>query len=95
VQALLVYIAGMEKRQIQYTIRKVPPELDSVVRERAAQYGQSMNDVLIDALKKGLGATDQPFRNHDLDDFIGTWVDDPEFDKAIADMDRIDPDLWK
>ena len=33
--------------------------------------------------------------NHDLDFAIGTWVEDPEFDKAIADQRQIDPDMWK
>lgn len=30
-----------------------------------------------------------------MDDLAGTWVDDPEFDKAIEEQHRIDPELWK
>jgi hypothetical protein len=30
-----------------------------------------------------------------LDDLAGTWVHDPEFDKAIEEMHRVDPELWK
>jgi hypothetical protein len=32
---------------------------------------------------------------HDLDDLAGTWVDDPEFDKAIEEQHKVDPELWK
>lgn len=28
--------------------------------------------------------------HHDLDDLAGSWVDDPAFDKALRDMDRVD-----
>ena len=31
---------------------------------------------------------------YDLDDLAGTWKDDPEFDAAIADQDRIEELLW-
>jgi len=30
-----------------------------------------------------------------LDDLAGTWVDDPEFDRAIEEQHRIDPELRK
>jgi hypothetical protein len=31
----------------------------------------------------------------DLSDVVGTWQEDPEFDQAIADQDRIDERLWR
>jgi hypothetical protein len=33
--------------------------------------------------------------HHDLDALAGTWEDDPEFDRAIADQDRVDEALWR
>lgn len=33
--------------------------------------------------------------NHQLDAFIGTWVEDPEFDNVIKTFDSIDEELWK
>ncbi len=33
--------------------------------------------------------------NHQLDSFIGTWIEDEEFDKAIKTFDDIDTELWK
>jgi len=37
---------------------------------------------------------DEP-RYHDLDHFIGTWEEDPEFDRALEDQRQIDEELWK
>ena len=86
----------MEKRRrIQYTIRDVSDRMDAVLRERSAKYGKSLNETALEALSKGLGLGDEPVRHHDMDDLFGKWVDDPEFDKAIAEMRRIDPDMWK
>jgi len=32
---------------------------------------------------------------HDLDDLVGTWVEDPVFDEVIREMDSVDADLWR
>ena len=34
-------------------------------------------------------------RHNDLDDLAGKCVDDPEFDKAMEAMDKIDEGLWQ
>lgn len=54
-----------------------------------------MNRTIIEAIKRGLGFTNEEVYNHDMDDLIGTWVEDPEFDKAMAEMHSIDEELWK
>lgn len=92
--APLFYIVGMEKRYTQYTIRQVPPHVDQALRQRAHEEGRSLNAIAIEMLRRGLGLTQKPIRYHDLDDLAGTWVDDPEFDKAIKDMDQVDQRLW-
>lgn len=84
---------GKQKDFIQYTIRRVPPETDKRVREKAAEYGTSINETLIHALQRGLGQTG-PVKHHDLDQYAGTWVHDPEFDKVIDDIRQIDQDMW-
>lgn len=95
VPALVAYIVGMKKSQVQYTIRQVPPQIDEALRQRASEEGRSLNTVAIEMLERGLGLSGKPIRHHDLDDLAGTWVDDPEFDKAIREMDQIDPELWQ
>jgi len=85
----------MKKSQVQYTIRQVPAQIDEALRRRAREERRSLNTVAIEMLERGLGLTGTPVRHHDLDDLAGTWIDDPEFDKAIQDMDQIDQELWQ
>lgn len=85
----------MAGRQIQYTLRGVPEHIDHALRERAARYGKSLNQVAVEALEGGLGLAAGERRHHDLDHLAGTWVDDPDFDAAIEEMDRVDPELWR
>jgi hypothetical protein len=53
-----------------------------------------MNKNLISVLMCGLGLSNEEIYFHDIDDLIGTLVDDPEFDKVVAEMDKIDKDIW-
>ncbi len=85
----------MKDTQTQYTLRKVPPHVDRELRKKATQERRSLNEVALQALERGLNLTDQPLRHHDMDDLVGTWVEDPEFDQAMAQMDQIDPELWQ
>lgn len=93
--AFYAYIIGMKKSHTQYTIRQVPKQVDEALRQRVREEGRSLNAVVLELLERGLGLSGKPVRHHDLDDLAGTWVDDPEFDKAITDMDQIDQELWK
>jgi hypothetical protein len=80
---------------MQYTLRDIPPLLDSELRRRAKAEGKSLNAVAIEALVRGAGLRERPLRQRDLGDVAGTWREDPEFDQAIADQDRIDERLWR
>ena len=79
----------------QYTIRNVPEALDRELRERAKRKGISLNDAAVEAIKRGLGLTDTDVVYEDLDDLIGSWKADDEFDRAIKDQDDIDIDAWR
>jgi len=81
--------------KIQYTIRGVSERLDEIARKRARRDGKCLNETLLAALQKGLGLSEDTVRYSDLDDLAGTWIHDPEFDRAIQEMDRVDPELWK
>jgi hypothetical protein len=80
---------------MQYTLRKIPPEVDAALRRRSKQEGKSLNQVALEALSRGLGIATAPSKFHDLDFVIGTWVEDPAFDKAIEEQRQIDPEMWK
>ena len=80
---------------MQYTIRNVPPEVDSELRRRAKVEGKSINAVAIEALVCATGLGEVPLRRRDLSDIAGTWQEDLEFDQAIADQHQVDERLWR
>ncbi len=79
----------------QYTIRGVSEKLDSLFREQAQKYGTSLNALLLDALSRGLGADQEQVVSHDMDDLVGTWVEDEAFDQAVAAFETVDENLWR
>lgn len=83
------------KSDRQYTIRSIPPEVDRALRRRAKREGRSLNDVVLEALAAGIGVNGEREEFTDLDHLIGTWREDPRFDEAIADQDRVDAELWR
>jgi len=77
---------------MQYTIRGISPTLDAALRDRARAAGKSLNEAVLDALAAGLGLDGAPKKRRDLSDIVGTWIEDPAFDEALADQDRVDED---
>jgi plasmid stability protein len=88
--ALYAYNAYM-----QYTLRNIPKSLDAAIRQRARAENKSLNEVAIQALAKALRTTDMPEQFRRLNDIAGTWREDPEFDAAIEEQQKIDKKLWK
>ena len=80
---------------MQYTIRAVPDEVDRALRRRARRESKSLNAVVIDALARALALDAAPARHADLDHLVGTWLEDPEFDRAVAEFERVDDESWK
>jgi hypothetical protein len=91
--AYIAYIACIVNTQ--YTIRAVPPAIDLALRRRAKQEAKSLNAVTVEALARGLELEAKPVEHTDLDAFIGSWQEDPAFDRAIANFERVDEDMWK
>ena len=83
----------MERHQL--TIRKVPGRVKRLLQELAKREEKSLNQVSLEVLERGLGLGSEEIVYHDLDDLAGTWVHDPEFDKAIEEQRRVEPELWK
>lgn len=77
---------------IQYTVRGVPPEVDHVLRQKAAQRKQSLNQVILDELTV---ATVGHKQRADFSDLVGQWTPDPAFDEIVASQRQIDWDKWK
>jgi hypothetical protein len=77
---------------IQYTIRGIPLEVDRVLRRRAAQRKESLNQAIVEELT---AATIGSSRRADFSDLVGKWTPDPAFDKILAAQRQIDWDKWK
>lgn len=82
------------RRSVQYTIRDVPVEVDRHLRAVARRRGKSLNRTVLGLLCKEAGVTESEVYA-DLDGFFGSWVDDPEIDRALAEQRKVDADLWK
>jgi len=89
-QAQAAYNVGM-----QYTIRDIPTELDQVLRQAAKRFQKSLNQITLEALFKGANLEGQVPKYRDLDNFFGSWVEDPEFDKSLPAQRQIDDGMWK
>jgi hypothetical protein len=80
---------------MQYTIRGIPSAVDAALRQRARASGKSLNEATLDALSEGSGMAGLPRKRRDLGDIAATWKSEKSVDDALADQDRIDPDLWR
>ena len=82
-------------KNTQYTIRAVPAAIDRALRRRAKREAKSLNAVTVEVLARGLELDAKPAEHTDLDALIGSWQEDPAFDRAIADFERVDEEAWK
>lgn len=94
--ALLAYYAGMKSRRpkIQYSLRGVSERTDRQLREKAAEYGLSLNETTLKILQQGLGETGSPL-HLDFDKYAGRWVADKACETALEEMRAVDEDLWR
>lgn len=56
---------------------------------------KSLNTVVVEALARGLELDALAIHHTDLDSLTGSWQEDADFDKAMADFERVDEDAWK
>ena len=82
-------------KNTQYTLRAVPDAIDRALRHRSKQEAKSLNAVAVEALARGLELDAKPVEHSDLDALIGSWQEDPTFEQAIKDFDKVDEDAWK
>ena len=76
----------------QYSVRGVPPEVDALLRKKAARTKRSLNQVIVEELTR---ATVGSPRKADFTDLVGCWKRDPGFDRTLASQRQIDWDKWK
>lgn len=81
------------------TIRGIDPGLDRVIKFRAKQNNLSVNQWILQALKKITGMGKEPIfkKYHDLDVLAGGWSREEvkSFQKKTQIFEKIDEDVWK
>ena len=79
---------------MQYTLRKVPAEVDRALRARARKLGKSVNQVAVEALAESVN---RPIKHRRLRDMPGAWSrkEAADFDDFLARNRAIDEELWK
>lgn len=81
------------------TVRGIDPDLDREIKTRAHQNNLSVNQWILQALKRVTGTGKEPFfkQYHDLDRFAGSWSKEEmkEFRTNTRIFERIDEDVWK
>lgn len=81
------------------TIRGIDNEIAKTLKEMAKREGTSMNSIVIGIVRKSLGLEKKKRTviYTDLDHLAGTWdkKDYADFQKKIADFEKIDKNMWK
>jgi hypothetical protein len=80
---------------MQYTIRGIPSTVDAELRERARRTRKSLNETVVETLRRGLEMEAAEAIFDDMDDLIGTWQNDSAFDAAVAEQDTVDAAAWQ
>ena len=80
---------------MQFTVRNITADIDAAARERAAAEQKSLNAVLVDALRRGLGVGASPTKKRDLSFLAQGPPLEPEVLQALEDQRQIDPEMWK
>ena len=79
----------------QVTIRRIEEAWVEKAKEEATRRNVSMNQVLVEALRRGLGADADGVRKSNLDRYAGDSDFGPEWDEFLEkDLKQIDPELW-
>lgn len=78
------------------TIRNLPPAVAEALAREQQRRGDSLNQTVIDLLRRGL-AVSAGRRRNGLARLAGSWSEKnlAEFETAVADTERIDEEMWR
>jgi hypothetical protein len=83
-----------------FSLRGVDERTAARLRQEAKRQKVSVNALMLRLVKRGIeaGTTEKRGRIYrDLDALAGTWTtaEADAFDKAVADFERVDEELWR
>jgi plasmid stability protein len=86
----------MQRRRSYLTVRNLPSDIAEELERERKRRGSSLNQAVVDTLRKGLGLAGER-KSNGLAALAGRWSADElqAFEKAVADLETIDEDLWK
>ncbi len=80
------------------TIHDLDETVAKLIRARARAEGLSLNQTIKRILEEALGVKPRAQKNRrHFEEFCGTWTKEQvaEFDKAVSDFERVDPEDWR
>jgi len=80
------------QKQVQYSVRGIPREVDRLLREKASKRRVSLNHQVVDELAR---ATVGHARKADFSDLVGQWQPDSGFDDIARAHRKIDRKEWE
>jgi hypothetical protein len=90
-----LWVEGCGMRHL--TVRNVPLDLGAALQREKRRRGSSLNQTVIDLLRQSLGVGRDAPRRSGLAQLAGTWSaeEHARFESAVADLERLDADLWR
>lgn len=81
----------------QIALRKLPRDLEKMVRQQARLRRSSLNKTIIALLQKSLGIADSSQKGTGLAALAGTWSAEEaeEFDRNTGSFEQIDRGVWE
>ena len=91
-----MWLADTNACVTQVTVRNVEEAWVAKAKADAGRRGVSMNAILVEALAKGLGVVAE-IRTNGLERFAGDSPEEfgPDWDEAMRECERVDPEAWK
>jgi hypothetical protein len=79
------------------TIRNVDRQLAGALARETKRRGTSLNQTVLDLLRRAVGVDPSGPRTNGLEKLAGTWSQQEfeEFDAHTEMFERIDPELWR
>jgi len=79
------------------TVRNVDTQLASALTRETKRRGTSLNQTVLDVLRRGLGLDASGPRTNGLEKLAGKWTAEEfeEFEANVAMFEHIDPELWR
>ncbi len=79
------------------TVRNVDPDLAEALDRERRRADKSLNQTILDLLRRALGTTKTEAYSNGLRELAGGWSDAEHeaFERACQDFEKVDEDLWR